>query len=145
MSTQSFRIDSGKVVHETIDGEVILIHLGTGNYYSLGGSGAEIWELLEQDSSPAEIAEEMGRRHGESDHAVAPTVRSLLQELVAEGLLVAGDSPFEGRNGELVAGEALNGTSEFPAPVLTRYTDMQDFLLVDPIHEVDDSGWPNRK
>jgi hypothetical protein len=28
-------------------------------------------------------------------------------------------------------------------PVLNKYTDMQDLLLLDPIHEVDERGWPN--
>jgi hypothetical protein len=29
--------------------------------------------------------------------------------------------------------------------VLERYTDMQELLLLDPIHDVDESGWPHRK
>jgi hypothetical protein len=34
------------------------------------------------------------------------------------------------------------GTAEFHAPVLQVYSDMQDLLLLDPIHEVDATGWP---
>jgi hypothetical protein len=30
-------------------------------------------------------------------------------------------------------------------PVLERYTDMQELLFLDPIHDVDESGWPHRK
>jgi hypothetical protein len=26
--------------------------------------------------------------------------------------------------------------------MLQKFTDMQDLLLLDPIHEVDESGWP---
>ena len=33
-------------MHETMDGETILIHLETGAYYSLDGAGADTWELL---------------------------------------------------------------------------------------------------
>ena len=29
--------------------------------------------------------------------------------------------------------------------MLHRYTDMADFMLVDPIHEVEETGWPNQK
>ena len=39
------RINAPHVVHETIDGETILIHLGTGAYYSLEGVGAHVWGL----------------------------------------------------------------------------------------------------
>jgi hypothetical protein len=28
---------------------------------------------------------------------------------------------------------------------LNKYTDMQDLLLLDPIHEVDAAGWPSTK
>jgi hypothetical protein len=30
----------------------------------------------------------------------------------------------------------------FVAPCLHKYTDMQELLLIDPIHDVDDYGWP---
>jgi hypothetical protein len=28
--------------------------------------------------------------------------------------------------------------------VLHKFTDMQDLLLVDPVHDVGDAGWPHR-
>ena len=36
------------VVSETIDGEVIVIHLERGSYFSLRDTAAELWELVEQ-------------------------------------------------------------------------------------------------
>jgi len=34
----------------------------------------------------------------------------------------------------------------FAPPVLEVYTDMQDLLLLDPIHDVDETvGWPSPK
>ena len=30
----------------------------------------------------------------------------------------------------------------FVAPQLHKYTDMQELLLLDPIHDVDQEGWP---
>ena len=44
--SRRFRVDSRRVVHETIDGETILIDLQSGNYYSLGGCGSSVWDLL---------------------------------------------------------------------------------------------------
>ena len=37
------------------------------------------------------------------------------------------------------------GSIPFDAPILKRYTDQQELLLLDPIHEVDDIGWPREK
>ncbi len=45
-SASWYGVDSRKVAHETIDGEVIMIHLVQGNYFSLEGLGADLWELL---------------------------------------------------------------------------------------------------
>jgi hypothetical protein len=33
----------------------------------------------------------------------------------------------------------------FTAPALEKYNDMQDLLLLDPIHETDEQGWPVRR
>jgi hypothetical protein len=34
--------------------------------------------------------------------------------------------------------------SAFVAPTLNTYTDLQDFLLADPLHDVDEqAGWPH--
>jgi hypothetical protein len=33
----------------------------------------------------------------------------------------------------------------FEPPILRTFEDMQDLLLLDPIHEVDEMGWPNAK
>jgi len=41
---------------------------------------------------------------------------------------------------------ALGDRLEFSAPRLDKYTDMQQLLLIDPIHEVsDEQGWPKVK
>lgn len=33
---------------------------------------------------------------------------------------------------------------EFSAPTISVYSDMEDLLLLDPIHDVDETGWPVR-
>ena len=130
-------IDSRRVVHETIDGEVILIQLETGFYYTLDGAGAEIWEMLVGGRDPATIACALSESNGDDAAATRATVNGLVRELCSESLLV-GDPPV---NGVAPAGAA----SGLTPPVLRKYTDMEDFLLVDPVHEVDDRGWPNVK
>jgi len=61
---------------------------------------------------------------------------------VAESLLVplaSAPSPASTRKPSLLA------DAPFVLPVLERYTDMQELLLIDPIHDVDETGWPRRK
>ena len=34
------------------------------------------------------------------------------------------------------------GSATFEAPTLDRFDDLQGLLLIDPIHDVGDAGWP---
>lgn len=132
-------IHAQDIVHETLDGETIVIHLETGNYYSLTGSGAEIWGLLTGAGS-ASICAELARRHACHEDEIRTAVESFIAELEREGLVQAnGASP----NG--LPAEAAEAGGPWEPPKLERYDDMRDFLLVDPIHEVDQTGWPSRQ
>ena len=139
MTGRRFTVDPKRVVHETIDGETILIHLKTGAYYSLSGSGPEIWSLLVDGWSDETAAEELARRYPDSDEAAEAT-RSFVRELVREELLHEGpDATEEPPGAELPSGGA------FETPRVQQYTDMQYFLLLDPIHEVEAAGWPHER
>ena len=153
-------INPQNVVHETIDGETILIHLGTGTYYSLDGVGAQIWGLLAAGASQSEVAADVASASDADRAAVEQAVESLVEELLREELLALepGDSAPADSASEpsspLTASESLSELAEpepavgvpFVAPVLRKYTDMQEFMLVDPIHDVDvDAGWPHVK
>lgn len=135
-----YRTDPQKVVHETIDGEVILIQLETGNYYSLGGSGAEIWALLREGRSTEQIAERLRGSFDAPPGQVEDVVERLTIALVAEGLLEQGG---DGPTVTILPNGEVRERVPFVEPSLEKYTDMQDFLLVDPIHEVGEAGWPH--
>ena len=62
-SGQVFRRPPDGVVDETIDGEVIIIQLDQGNYFSLTGSGSEIWAGLTHGAAVDELAESLGERY----------------------------------------------------------------------------------
>jgi hypothetical protein len=142
-----YKVDRRRVVHEIIDDEAILIRLDTGFYYSLDGTGSEIWEALVAGCTPDGITELLRMRYAAPPDEIEAAVAALVEELRAEELLdVALDASA---NGAVVgtlgdSGDPTHPRAKFEAPVLHRYTDMADFMLVDPIHEVEESGWPNR-
>jgi hypothetical protein len=127
-------------VHETLDGETIVIHLETGSYYSLTGSGSEIWTLLEAGGSVEQLCAELARRHQLPEHDIRDQVENFIADLEHEELVETGDRPEQAMPSPPTG---ANGT--WASPRLERYDDMRDFLLVDPIHEVDASGWPSRE
>lgn len=135
------RVNPSHVVHETIDSETIAIHLGTGSYYSLDGAGSELWVLAAAGTSREHLlAAALGRYEGDSAE-IEKSMSSLLAELVREELLVD--------CGPEAVADALclpPGQIPFVAPILHKYDDMQEFMLVDPLHGVDEvAGWPHAK
>jgi len=143
-----YRINGPNVVHETVEGETININLLTGRYYSLQSTGSEIWSLVQQGSSTAEIARWMSGRYAHSEQHMTEVVQQFLEQLLAEELICteptnASTAP-ETRELESVL-DRPGSPPTFVMPVLHKYTDMEDLLLLDPIHEVDDSGWPVAK
>jgi hypothetical protein len=139
MEPARFRVNSPTVVSETVDGEVIMIHLDTGNYYSLRSTGSVIWDAIERGVSVDAITRALDVSAHNGTDANAHVV-SFVEELRAEDLIVPAD-PSAPAPGSADTVERVPET--FEPPVLEKYTDMQHLILLDPVHEVDEGeGWP---
>ena len=141
MSNQRFRVNTPTVTHETIDGEAVIINLDSGNYYSLVETGSLIWALVERGASAGEMQNVVQQTfHGDATD-IDRGVQELLAQLQQENLIVpVDDTPAADLNEVLPS----NGHEKplFRAPLLNKFSDMQELLLLDPIHDVDDTGWP---
>lgn len=143
-SSLRYRINTPDVVQEGFDDEVIVVNLRAGAYYTLTGSGAAIWRALENTASVSEIHSYLTASFRGEAEAMRGALESLLGELQTEALIVAlpaGDASPSGP----VPGALPPDLPLFEAPQLTKYTDMRDLLVLDPIHDVDESGWPARR
>lgn len=141
-----FRVNSPNVIQETIDGEVIVVNLDNGNYYSLDNVGATIWSLIESGAAVSEVVDGITQRYEGNHIDVEDAVHQFVAELQREALIVPdGAKEPEGVKGldRQVETGADPERLRFEVPILHTYTDMQDLLLLDPIHEVDETGWPN--
>ena len=56
MADERYEPNRPDVVDESVDGEVLIVHLGTGAYYSARGSGDLVWQLLAGGATFAEAA-----------------------------------------------------------------------------------------
>ena len=128
------------IVSETLDGEVILINMDDGSYFSMENTAAMIWCCLESGASVDFTTEAIARHYPEHRKQIEADARWFVELLLREGLVVPRQvsASFEP---PLEQSISLNG--EYGQPELHKYTDMEDLLTLDPIHEVDDSGWPN--
>jgi hypothetical protein len=139
-----FRVNQPAVIHQTIEGETVIIHLERGLYYSLDATGAEVWQGLAAGRSPAEVSDRLAARHPSEQEAVAPAVGSLVDRLLSEELIVPLDGVAPAGEPAVDDGDVKPGSGPFQPPRLERFEDLQDLLLLDPIHAVDESGWPQR-
>jgi hypothetical protein len=137
--TTRFRPNTPPVLHETLDHEAILVNLDIGTYYSLNPVGTTIWGAIDRGASVDEVVASIAEQSGAAPATVQSTVSAFIDELVAEQLVVALDGD---RPPEPVRAEWPEGLSSFEQPVLSRYTDMQELLLLDPVHDVGVAGWP---
>jgi hypothetical protein len=134
-------VDAPTVAAETVDGEVLMIHLESGNYDSLRGVGAAIWGGFEQGVPVADMATAVRSRYGADD--ADELVHKFVAELVAEDLLTPDDGALTADASRWQL-PALDGA--LVGPELEKFTDMQHLILLDPVHEVDTGqGWPIRR
>jgi hypothetical protein len=136
-----FRPAGPDIVYDAIDDGIVIVNLAAGAYFTLEGVARETWELLVAGRSYAEIVAVLATRYEGEPRQIHESVAGFLDRLSAESLIVAG----VGTPPEPSGPPDRTEKRPFVAPVLVAYTDLEDLLTLDPIHEVDDNGWPHSK
>ena len=142
---RSYTVDTAMVVSDVIDGEAIMLHRGSGTYFSTEGIGGLIWQWIGEGRSRQQMLDLLARRSSQPSAEMSQALDSFVADLLIHALIREaedGGDPELGTPSE----PPTNGGAEFAAPVLHVYTDMRDLLLLDPIHEVEETGgWPIAK
>ena len=114
------------MLSEVFDDEAVVVQLTTGIYYSLDRETTRWWEAIAEAATLGEATGRLGEE-GPGLERLTSFAAYLSAERIAD---------FEG---------ALPGApSEWPG--VSRFNDMSDLLVLDPIHGVDPtSGWPVAK
>ena len=141
-----FRLNQPPVVAEAIDGEVMIINLDSGAYYSVSGAGALVWKRLVEGETTAALVADALSRFDVDGATLAGDVDRFVADLVTEGVLVpiddASDAQREQRTDSRGAARLPKAT--YDGLRFERYDDMRALLVVDPVHEVGEFGWPSR-
>lgn len=138
MQADRLYANAPRVVHEMIDGEVIVIDLATGTYFSLQNGAADVWALLMAGHSVPEMVETLSKLHDQDAESIREQLEPFLESLLTESLVVSNP------NGHVEKGAVppLSGSGSFSA-TLEKHTDMTELILLDPVHDVDTVGWPH--
>src|SRR5689334_4223262 len=142
MNNQRFRVNTPTVTHETIDGEAVIINLDSGNYYSLVEAGSFIWAVVERGASADDVQQLVQQTYHGDAGEIDRGVQELLAQLQQENLIVPVEGAPDDEHIEVLPSNNGHEKPLFNAPSLNKFSDMQELLLLDPIHDVDEAGWP---
>jgi hypothetical protein len=137
-----FDVKADRIIHETLDGEVVAIDLGSGTYYSMRGTAGAIWEAAAAGSTLDEITGRVAAAYDTGGGDVRRSIRGFLEHLESCGLIVRSEAG--GAPGDAAAPGPVPGSPRYEEPHLEVFTDMEDLILLDPVHDVDpEKGWPH--
>ncbi len=133
-----YEVSRPSVVADFVDGEVVAVNLDTGVYFAMFEGAALAWEALSRGASIREVAQRCVPTNGETTAALS----SFATELVSHGLLRPGSTRDPECEGSLVA---LQGRAPLGPLVVHVHEDLQDMLLLDPVHDAGPAGWPESR
>jgi len=80
-------VASADVVTRRLDDELVLLDLGSENYFGLDAVGTRIWELLASAPSVQDAYDELLTEYAVDADTLRGDVEKLLNELVGHGLI----------------------------------------------------------
>ena len=82
----TYEVDSA-VASRVVDGETVIVDLGSETYFGLNRVGSVIWEELQRGAPVSEIVTAVTSRFDVSTEQAQTDVRALIRDLEAAGLL----------------------------------------------------------
>lgn len=140
-----FGVPARRVAADVVDDEVVIVDLESGSYFTTEGAGCDAWRLLAAGVSVRETVAALDRRYSAGEE-IPGYVAALVAVFTERGLLVPADGTGEaavdlGPVRDLLA--PVSDPKPFAVADVVDFDDMQRLLLLDPVHDVDDRGWPH--
>ena len=139
VNDHGFCIASANIHHDKFDDEIVVLDTLAGYYFSLRGSAIDIWLLVEANASRARMVESLAARFEGDREAIAAAVDHCLAQFFEHGLIRETEA-----NSVTLESIRPGPKQAFPKPLVECFDDMRDLMLLDPVHEVSEAGWPHR-
>lgn len=129
------------IISDVFGEEAVLVNLETGVYYSLRGSAAQIWIRIFNQYSSNEIFSDLIEIYKVDEKDLLSDINDFVALLLEVKIIKQGQEAAKNR-----IDFNLKGILEtYNKPLLETFSDMQEILLLDPVHDVDKAGWPISK
>ncbi len=137
-----FRSNTPRFVDETLDGEALIMDMVKGSYFSCLGASAVAWNVLKSGASALEVSELLVSTYGIGLPEATRDVERFVDALLSEEMLVEDPDATARSTLPPEVGQSVP-EGGYTALELERYTDLADLILLDPVHDVTEAGWPN--
>jgi len=128
--------DPSMISARTFDDEIVAAHFATGVYYSFRGAAAEVWCGLMAGVPIDRVAQIVALHSSLSPEQFAQATYHFVAALEREQLIKPATVMKD-------RWEPRRPHTPFGPPAYERYTDMEELLLLDPVHDVGGTGWPD--
>ncbi len=139
-SDRNLTIEAELVEHERINGEVIVISFKSGKYFSLSGSAADIWTLCTNSMSQSAIISVLKEKWN-TPIDIQEQISNFIDECISSEIIR-----------EIEESESSDNSlpddferSSWQRPNLMVFGNLQDLIMVDPVHDASLIDWPIEK
>lgn len=133
MPANRYTIAGRDIVSESFDGDIVVLDLNSGKYFSFTDSGCAVWEALAA-GAPLDMLLPAGAGYSIAD------LQGFLDKLLDHRLLAVRRDATDTSLSEKFAGKVRAATEK---PDLFVFDDLADLFKADPIHDVEEpAGWP---
>lgn len=137
----NYRLNEEQMFADITDGVAIIINNETGIYYGMNGFGTAIFENLINGVDTQAILAEL-KKIPDISANIETDFNSFVENLLEKGLLI----PSEEISSVVVNINSEIATNDQFLLSVNEYSDAQELLLADPIHEVrEETGWSPEK
>lgn len=124
-----YEICAPEVVAEVFDGEIVILNLASGFYFSLNPAGCKIWHALLDGATPQAILDSIPTGAASRKTPVCDFVQRLCELDLIRPTHDASAAPSAPVDWQDLAGDV--------DPQIDVFDDLADLILADPIHDVD--------
>ena len=133
MLANRYMVAGRDVVSETFDGDIVVLDLNSGKYFSFTDAGCALWEALAA-GAPSDMLLPAGAGYS------ATELQRFLEKLLEHQLIAVRNDATDTALPEEFA-EKVRSAKE--KPDMFVFDDLADLFKADPIHDVEEpAGWP---
>ena len=133
--SEYYHIDTDVTLSEKIDNDTVVINLTNGCYYNFNPTASYIWELIGCGLRKEDIHNRYTSVFDVPDDESKKDLANIFGFLLDNELIKKSNSALSGP-------DPTSSDIAYVKPAIEKFDDMQEMLLLDPIHEVTEKGWP---